>query len=174
MITRARIRTGHRMEIRCCSGMIPRKNPKAAANPISKSLTCGHMLFRKYPARRGCFFLAGRWTGALSGGTRTPDRFFSFDTTTQKWTELPKFSASWGELSRRGDYLYFLGAPAGSQEGLYRFRVRDRKFEHVADLKDFRQAVGWGAFLGLAPDDSPLLLRDADTQDIYALHWEAP
>jgi hypothetical protein len=26
----------------------------------------------------------------------------------------------------------------------------------------------------LAPDDSPLLLRDVSTQDIYALDWEAP
>jgi hypothetical protein len=27
---------------------------------------------------------------------------------------------------------------------------------------------------GLAPDDSPLLLRSAGTQHIYALDWEAP
>jgi hypothetical protein len=26
----------------------------------------------------------------------------------------------------------------------------------------------------MAPDDSPLLLRETDTQEIYALDWEAP
>jgi hypothetical protein len=30
----------------------------------------------------------------------------------------------------------------------------------------------WGFFLGLTPDDSPLLLRNLGTQDIYALDWE--
>jgi hypothetical protein len=29
-------------------------------------------------------------------------------------------------------------------------------------------------WFGLAPDDSPLVLRDTGTQDIYALDWEAP
>ena len=28
--------------------------------------------------------------------------------------------------------------------------------------------------LALAPDDSPLLLRDAGTSDVYALDWEEP
>ena len=27
---------------------------------------------------------------------------------------------------------------------------------------------------GLAPDDSPLVLRDTSVQEIYALDWEAP
>jgi hypothetical protein len=26
----------------------------------------------------------------------------------------------------------------------------------------------------MAPDDSPLLLRDTGTQEIYALDWQAP
>jgi hypothetical protein len=29
-------------------------------------------------------------------------------------------------------------------------------------------------WVGLAPDDSPLLLRDTGSQDIYALDWESP
>jgi hypothetical protein len=27
---------------------------------------------------------------------------------------------------------------------------------------------------GLAPDDSPLALRDISTQEIYAIDWDAP
>jgi len=29
-------------------------------------------------------------------------------------------------------------------------------------------------WVGLAPDDSPLLPPDAGTQDLYALDWDAP
>ena len=29
-------------------------------------------------------------------------------------------------------------------------------------------------WLSIGPDDSPLLLKDTETQNIYALEWEAP
>jgi hypothetical protein len=29
-------------------------------------------------------------------------------------------------------------------------------------------------WFGVAPDDSPIMLRDAGTQDVYALDWEEP
>jgi hypothetical protein len=31
-----------------------------------------------------------------------------------------------------------------------------------------------GQWFALAPDDSPVLLRDIGSQEIYALDWEAP
>jgi hypothetical protein len=55
-----------------------------------------------------------------------------------------------------------------------RIRIRDRKIERVADLKNFRQTGSYGVWLGMSPDDSPLLLRDIGTQEIYALDWQAP
>ena len=69
--------------------------------------------------------------------------------------------------------------PSSQGEGgpAARDRVRvlaDHKLEQVARLKDFRQPTGWGSWVGVAPDDSPLLLRDTGTQDIYSLDWEAP
>jgi hypothetical protein len=53
-----------------------------------------------------------------------------------------------------------------------RVRIRDLKLERVADLRNSRQAGYWGGGLSLAPDDSPLLLRDTGTQEIYALDWQ--
>jgi hypothetical protein len=50
-------------------------------------------------------------------------------------------------------------------------RVADRKLERLFSLKNIRLADIW---TGLAPDDSPLVLRDVGTQEIYALDWEAP
>jgi hypothetical protein len=44
----------------------------------------------------------------------------------------------------------------------------------VADLKNFRQTGYWKFWLGMAPDDSPLLLRDTGTNEIRALDWQAP
>jgi hypothetical protein len=53
-------------------------------------------------------------------------------------------------------------------------RISDHKLEQMVSLKDFRQAPGWGGWLGLSPDDSPLLLRDAGTQEIYGLDVDLP
>jgi hypothetical protein len=55
-----------------------------------------------------------------------------------------------------------------------RIRVRDHRIEQVVDLKNFITTGRYGGWLALAPDDSPLLLRDAGTQDVYSLDWEAP
>jgi len=57
---------------------------------------------------------------------------------------------------------------SGDQQAL------DKLTPLVYRVKDFRQVPYWGDWGGLAPDDSPLLLRDAGTHDIYALDWQAP
>ncbi len=106
---------------------------------------------------------------------RDGDRLMLFDLKTQKWTELAKIGVGYPEWSRQGDYIYFTGIPPGGQpSGVFRVRISDRKLEQVFSLKDVRQAPGWGEWVGLAPDDSPLLVRDTGTQDIYALDWQAP
>jgi len=47
--------------------------------------------------------------------------------------------------------------------------------EEVASLKDVRRAAGpFAQWAGLAPDGSPLVLRDTGTQEIYALDVELP
>jgi hypothetical protein len=55
-----------------------------------------------------------------------------------------------------------------------RIRISDRKTEQVADLKNFATTGRYGGGLALAPDDSPLLLRDTGTQDVYSVDWETP
>jgi hypothetical protein len=49
-----------------------------------------------------------------------------------------------------------------------------RATERIVDLKNFLMTGYYGNSLAIAPDDSPLLLRDAGTQDVYALDWEEP
>ena len=94
-----------------------------------------------------------------------------FDFQTQKWEEIAKITLGFPNWSKSGEYVYFLHEE--NQPSVMRVRIRDRKMERVADLKNFRQAGYWSVWLGLAPDDSPLLLRDTGTQEIYALDWQA-
>ena len=95
-----------------------------------------------------------------------------YDFETQHWSELAKANAGYPSWSRDGQYVYFLSAP--NAPAVLRVRIGDRKLEQVVDLKSIRMAGYFDFWLGLAADDSPLLLRDTGTQEIYALDWEAP
>jgi serine/threonine protein kinase/Tol biopolymer transport system component len=95
-----------------------------------------------------------------------------FDSSTQKWEEISKISLGFPNWSKNSDYVYFLHGE--DQPSVMRIRIRDRKLERVADLKNFRQTGYFNFWLGIAPDDSPLLLRDIGTKEIYALDWQAP
>ena len=95
----------------------------------------------------------------------------SFDFAAQKWEQIAKVSLGFPNWSKNNDYLYFLHEE--DDPAVMRVRLSDHKVERVADLKNFRQAGFFGLWLGLAPDDSPLLLRDTGTQEIYSLDWQA-
>jgi Tol biopolymer transport system component/predicted Ser/Thr protein kinase len=95
-----------------------------------------------------------------------------FDFQTEKWSEIMKGSGGFPNWSADGRYVYFLRWP--ENPAVLRVRASDRKVERVADLKNLRITGYFNIWLGVTPDDSPLLLRDTGSQDIYALDWEAP
>jgi Tol biopolymer transport system component len=96
-----------------------------------------------------------------------------FDLTTQKWSELARIFVAYPTWSHDGRYIYFDGI-LDNQEGYYRTQVSDHKLERLFSLKGFQAAGGaFGNWSGLAPDESPLLVRDASIQEIYALDWDA-
>jgi len=95
-----------------------------------------------------------------------------FDFKTQKWAVLTKTAAAYPSWSREGRYVYFLRVQP--EAGVFRVGISDRKLEQVASLKGFQMTGYFSHWLGLAPDDSPLLLKDTGSQDIVALDWEAP
>ena len=95
-----------------------------------------------------------------------------FDFQTQKWTELAKGSMGWLEWSKDGQYLQ---ANDSSGTGtVIRIRLSDHKTERVVDLKNFVTVGFYSAWFAVAPDDSPIMLRNAGTQDVYSLDWEEP
>ena len=96
-----------------------------------------------------------------------------FDFKTQEWSVLTNRGvAAFPSRSHEGRYLYFLGAVTGP--GVYRIRIPGGKVEQVLDLKGFQMTGYWGLWMGLTPDDSPLLLKDIGTQDIVSMDFHAP
>jgi Tol biopolymer transport system component len=97
-----------------------------------------------------------------------------FDFMTRQWTELAKMNVAWPHWSRDGKYIYF-SSPLQKDPAIFRLRVVDRNIERLASMKDLRLGAGiFGGWMGLTPDESPLVLRDVGVQDIYALEWKAP
>lgn len=111
----------------------------------------------------------GRYIVALPYHSRS---LMLFDVAAQKWTEIAKMTMGFPNWSKNSDYVYFLHEE--DQPSVMRVRIRDHKVELIADLKKFRQAGFFNVWLGMTPDDSPLLLRDVGTQEIYALDFQVP
>jgi serine/threonine protein kinase/Tol biopolymer transport system component len=91
-----------------------------------------------------------------------------FDQSKQKWTEVIKGrNVSFPNWSKDGRYIYFLSWP--ENPAVVRMRLSDFVQERVVDLKDFHPTGYWDDWVGLDPNDAPLLLRDTGLQDVYAL-----
>jgi Tol biopolymer transport system component/DNA-binding winged helix-turn-helix (wHTH) protein len=89
-------------------------------------------------------------------------------------------SASWSRLSNKGYFEYqewshdgkyvYMRQDAPGTGNLVRLRIPDGKLESLMAFKDFPQVVDlFTLWIGLTPDDSPLLMRDRSVQEIYAL-----
>ena len=71
--------------------------------------------------------------------------------------------------SHDGKYVYMRETSKGSPM-LVRVRIMDGTVEEVLSLKDVPQLVDiFTAWIGLSPEDAPVLIRDRSVQDIYAL-----
>ena len=102
--------------------------------------------------------------------TRDAMKLVLFDFKTGKWSDLlAGIPVTYHNWSRDGQYVYFARIP--ENPAILRIRISDRKLEQVADLKGFNPIGLWGFWLGLDPEDNPLMLRDAGTQDVYSLDW---
>jgi hypothetical protein len=76
--------------------------------------------------------------------------------------------------SHDGQYIYF-DTTFTENANFFQLRVSDRKLERLVSLKGMRRYWGdLGSWTALAPEDSPLLIRDTSSQEIYALDWQAP
>ncbi len=121
------------------------------------------------PGSRGFFgptwSYDGRYATALAVDSH---RVMIFDFHTQLWSEV---ADGWGITHWSGDSkcVYFLRN--GAKPAIVRYNVQDQKTEEVASLAGINQAGRLaGLQFGIAPDNSPVLLRNTGTDEIYAVH----
>jgi Tol biopolymer transport system component len=100
-------------------------------------------------------------------------RLLLFDLTTRKWEGLGNRSARNPQWSGDGRYIYFNSS--GTEPGIYRVRISDRKLERILKREDIPRGdvvdFGSGA---VTPDGSLLVWLAQRSADLYALEWEAP
>jgi eukaryotic-like serine/threonine-protein kinase len=107
----------------------------------------------------------------LTATTHDNHQLMIFDFKTKKWSELAKAFFSDVHFSHDGKFLYF---EDGKDATIYRVNLAGKKTERLATFKDLRRPdlPYWPFWMGLAPDDSILLMRNSGTQEIYALDWQ--
>ena len=97
-----------------------------------------------------------------------------FDQRTEKWSDVLRANVGMADWSLDGKYLYFDSGLSSDHE-LYRLRIADRRVERLGSLAGLRRQVfAEFPWIGVAPDGSPLLLRDTGSQEVYALDFDAP
>jgi eukaryotic-like serine/threonine-protein kinase len=109
----------------------------------------------------------GRHISAFSADSKS---LLLFDMNTQKWSELAHGSLSWLNWSHDSKFVYVLDFRG--KDAVVRIRIADKKVEQVVDLKDFVTVGRYGGWLALTPDDSPLLLHDTGSQDVFSVDWQ--
>jgi Tol biopolymer transport system component len=114
----------------------------------------------------------GRYISALTIGET---KLMLFDTTTNRWSSLHEGEqVGYNQWSHDGRYVYLRENRDGAGE-LARVRIKDSVLEHLLSLKDFPQLSDhFASWIGLTPDDAPLLMRDRSVQEIYALDLKFP
>jgi Tol biopolymer transport system component len=112
----------------------------------------------------------GRWIAAL---TRDSKGLMVYDLQSGRWRKLAT-AGSISDLnwSHNSEWVYFKDHIPPDGPAIFRVRLRDSKVEEVASLTGSTPIRS--PWLGLAPDDSPLLVPDVGINEIYALDWEAP
>jgi hypothetical protein len=79
---------------------------------------------------------------------------------------------SYPTWSHDGRAIYGLSLDQGA---VFRLTVEGRRLEKVAGLGPLEPtAPSQQPWMGLDPDDAPLILRNTGMWDLYVLDWEAP
>ena len=116
----------------------------------------------------------GRYVVALSGADN--QKLMLLDLSTQQWRQLAGKMGTFGYMTWSPDSRY-IGFDTGfsADSGFFRVRVADGQIERVVSLKNIRRFFPhWGAWNGMAPDGSPLVVRDISNQEVYALDLQWP
>jgi Tol biopolymer transport system component/DNA-binding winged helix-turn-helix (wHTH) protein len=138
-------------------------------NPVSRILDLATHQVTTLPGE----YWSPRWSPdgrTLAGLSHDSGELALFDLNTRRWSVLLKEAAGYPSWSHDGQFIYFLRL--SEAPGVYRIRRRGGQAERIVDLTGFHHAGIDGLWMGLDPDDNPLLLRNLGGDDIYALALE--
>jgi Tol biopolymer transport system component len=98
-----------------------------------------------------------------------------FDLESQQWSVLIRKdtlgTVAFPSWSRDSKFIYFTRIAASGDKGIFRIPAGGGDPERVASLRSIDIGGFWG-WMGLDPDDAPLVMRDTGSNDIYALTLE--
>jgi eukaryotic-like serine/threonine-protein kinase len=98
-------------------------------------------------------------------------RLSLYDFTSRRWRQLlaGKQVLGWAAWSRDSRSLFINEGPARVRLG-----IADGRREVLANVEGLRLTGNYANWVGNAPDDSVITLRDLSVQEIFALDWKAP
>jgi serine/threonine protein kinase/Tol biopolymer transport system component len=163
--------------------------------PDGKSLIFGHMPWLQYanasesgiemldlqsrhvsalPGSQGLFSPRvspdGRYVAAFSADSK---KLMLYDFAARRWAQLAQGTFAYDNWSHDSQYVYLEDYSRG--DDIVRVSVHGGPLQLMESVKDVpRGSDPWASWLGLAPDDAPLLMRDQSTQEIYALDLQLP
>lgn len=99
-----------------------------------------------------------------------------YDFATQKWTEIAKDLGPIGYMEWSKDSKSVMFDMTGmTGPGFSRLRLSDMRIETVVNTQEIRRYHGeFGPWTGMAPDGSPLLVRDISSEEVYLLDLHLP
>jgi hypothetical protein len=95
-----------------------------------------------------------------------------YDSKKHNWGELVSGGVAFPRWSHDDKYIYL--DTTGNDRFVCRVDIHSRKTERIASLENLRPGGILGAWSGLAPDDSPMFVRDAGSYEIYAFDLGLP
>ena len=113
----------------------------------------------------------GRYVAALSSNST---KLMLYDFETKKWSQLATSKFAFENWSHDGKYLYAEDYSDASDD-FVRVNVANGKVEKLFSMKQVPRGFDpWEFWIGLAPDDSLLMMRDKSTQEIYSMDVRFP
>jgi Tol biopolymer transport system component len=113
----------------------------------------------------------GHFIAALSADST---KLMIYDLEKKSWRELATSRFGFENWSHDAKYIYAEDY-SDSTDDMVRVKVADGSVDRFLSLKEIPRGFDpWEFWVGLAPDDSPLLMRDRSTQEIYSLEARFP
>ncbi|HEY6970666.1 MAG TPA: hypothetical protein VJA94_15765 [Candidatus Angelobacter sp.] len=151
-------------------GDVPKVFGQASGTEAIHILELSTHKLSELPGSRGLW--TARWSPdgrSLAALTITGQQLMIYDIKTRKWRPTDAYKVNNPNWSADSKYIYF--DTEGNDRVLCRLDVVHGRVEQLVSLHNYpRLAWGWS---GVAPDNSPVILRNLGTTEIYSLTLES-